>query len=79
MIKLTMLYEEKRQAGDKLEVEEKQTAAWVNPQAIEAIVKLATGNTHIQLRGASLIVKEDANQIAEAAKKNEKAKSKKSS
>jgi len=78
LTKLTMLFEDKKQTEDKVEVEVRETEAWVNPEAIEAVVKLSSGNSHVQLRGASLIVKESASEIAEVAKKNEKAKPKKS-
>jgi len=78
MIKLTMLFEDKKQTDEKVEVEVKETEAWVSPEAIEAVVRLSSGNSHVQLRGASLIVKESAIEIAEMAKKHEKAKPKKS-
>lgn len=68
MIKLTALFEQKQQVEGKDEEATVvlESESLVSPEAIEAVVTLPNGKTHVQLGSVNLIVKESLADIEKA-------------
>jgi len=67
MIKLTALFEHKKETEDgEATVEVVESESLVKPEAIQAVVTLPSGKTHVQLGSVNLIVKESLKDIEKA-------------